>query len=63
MKLQARIDRVVQKGNVKAIATIIIRNGRRLETAGKRHQRQARIWKSLLPVRRWLLAIYKRIFI
>lgn len=50
-------------GNVKAIATIIIRNGRRLETAGKRHQRQVRIWKSLLPVRRWLLAFYKRIFI
>lgn len=49
--------------DVKAIATYIIRNGRRIDTAARRHQRQARIWKSLLPVRRWLLAFYRRIFI
>jgi len=31
---------------------------RRLDTP--RQQRMARIWRSLLPVRRWILAVYKR---
>ena len=34
---------------------------RRLDTP--RQKRRARIWRRLLPVRRWLLAIYKRIII
>jgi hypothetical protein len=31
---------------------------RRLDTP--RQRRRARIWRSLLPVRRWILAVYKR---
>lgn len=34
---------------------------RRLDTP--RQKRRARIWRRLLPVRRWLLAIYKRTII
>lgn len=34
---------------------------RRLDTS--RQKRRARIWRRLLPVRRWLLAIYKRTII
>ena len=34
---------------------------RRLDTP--RQRRRARIWRSLLPVRRWILAVYKRTII
>lgn len=34
---------------------------RRLDTP--RQQRRARLWRRLLPVRRWLLAIYKRTYL
>ena len=49
--------------DVKAVAVAIIKPRREIDPSGERHQRQARLWKSLLPVRRWLLAVYRRLFI
>ena len=50
-------------GDVKAVAVTIVRPDKEIDTSGKKHQRQARIWKSLLPARRYLLAVYRRLFI
>lgn len=49
--------------DVKAMAVSILKKGKTTDVNGKRHQRQARIWRSLLPVRRWILAVYRRLFI
>lgn len=49
--------------DVKAVAVAIIKPRREIDPSGERHQRQVRLWKSLLPVRRWLLAAYRRLFI
>ena len=49
--------------DVKAVVVAIIKPRREIDPSGERHQRQARLWKFLLPVRRWLLAVYRRLFI
>lgn len=54
---------VCRRSDVKAVATAIVRKGKMVDCNGARHQRQARIWRKLLPVRRWLLAVYRRVFI
>ena len=48
---------------VKAVAVRIIRPSGEVDCLGKRHLRNAAIWKKLLPVRRWILAAYRRLFI
>lgn len=48
--------------DVKAVATAILRNEKSIDCNGRKHRRLAAIWSCLLPVRRWLLAIYRRIF-
>lgn len=50
--------------NIAAVASFILKkNGKSIDCSSRRHQRQARIWKRLLPVRRWILAVYRRLFI
>ena len=49
--------------DVKAVAATIIRPDKEIDANGKKHQRKARMWKTLLPVRRYLLAVYRRLFI
>ena len=49
--------------DVKATATCIIRPSGVIDCQSMNHIRKAALWKSLLPVRRYLLAIYRRLFI
>lgn len=49
--------------DVKAVAVRISRPSGEVDCLSKRHLRQAAIWKTLLPVRRWILAVYRRLFI
>ena len=54
---------VCAPANVKAVAVRISRPSGEVDCLSKRHLRQAAIWKTLLPVRRWILAVYRRLFI
>lgn len=47
--------------HVMGLLTAVIRKGRTYPTDGTVWQRYSRWWKRLTPVRRWLLAIYRRI--
>lgn len=49
------------RSNIVAIATKILKPGKEIDCLSRRHLRRARIWKALLPVRRWLLALYRRL--
>lgn len=49
--------------DVLGIAVKIIRNGKEVDCRTASHFFKARIWRSLLPVRRYLLAIYRRVFL
>ena len=47
--------------DVVALAEFVVnRNGNRRYLYTKKRQRRARLWLKLLPIRRWLLAIYRR---
>ena len=50
-----------RKEDVIAIAVKIIKENKEIDCQSPRHMRRAEIWKKLLPVRRYLLAIYRRI--
>ena len=50
-----------RREDVMAIAVKIIKGSREIDCQSQRHLRNAEIWKRLLPVRRYLLAIYRRI--
>lgn len=52
-----------RREDVKAVATKIVRPSGEVDCFGKSHQRKAELWKRLLPVRRWILAVYRRVFI
>lgn len=52
-----------RKKDVKAVATRIIKPSGEVDCNGQKHLRQVEAWKRLLPVRRWILAVYKRVFI
>lgn len=54
---------VCAPADVKAVAVRISRPSGEMDCLSKRHLRQAAIWKTLLPVRRWILAVYRRLFI
>lgn len=47
--------------HVMGLLMAVIRKGRTYPTDGTVWQRYSRWWKRLTPVRRWLLAIYRRI--
>ncbi|WP_394369825.1 hypothetical protein [Caecibacteroides pullorum] len=48
-------------GRVVGLLTAVIRKGRTYPTDGAVWLRYSRWWRRLTPVRRWLLAIYRRI--
>lgn len=50
-----------RKEDIMAIAVKIIKENKEIDCQSPRHMRMAEIWKRLLPVRRYLLAIYRRI--
>lgn len=54
---------VCAPADVKAVAVRISKPSGEVDCLSKRHLRQAAIWKTLLPVRRWILAVYRRLFI
>lgn len=45
--------------NVAGVVTTYLRNGRKISSSSKRLQRAVRLWRALLPVRRYLLFVYK----
>lgn len=49
------------KADVKANALAVIRKGKEYSTTGKRWLRYSKLWMRLDPVRRWLLAIHRRL--
>ena len=50
-----------RREDVMAIAVKIIKGSREIDCQSPGHLRNAEIWRRLLPVRRYLLAIYRRI--
>ena len=50
-----------RREDVMAIAVKIIKDRREIDCQSQGHLRNAEIWRRLLPVRRYLLAIYRRI--
>lgn len=52
-----------RREDVLAVAVSIIKeNGKEVDCTSSFHLFQARVWKFLMPVRRYLLAVYRRIF-
>lgn len=47
--------------DVLAKVAVIVKDGRRRDCTGWAHWIKARIWKFFLPLRRYLLAIYRRL--
>ena len=54
---------ICRRSDVKAVAFRIITPSREIDCHGTKHQRRAAIWKRLLPVRRLILAVYRRVFL
>lgn len=54
---------VCRRSDVKAVAVKIIKPDREVDCMSTDHLFKVRIWKALLPVRRWILAVYRRLFI
>ena len=54
---------VCRKEDVKAVATRIIRPSAEVDCLGADHLRKAAVWKKMLPARRLILAVYRRIFL
>ena len=51
------------RSDVMAKAVGILRNGKRVDCTSSSHRFLSWIWKIMLPVRRYLLAIYRRIIL
>ncbi|MBR5836751.1 MAG: S24/S26 family peptidase [Bacteroidales bacterium] len=49
--------------DVIAVVTTIIKDGKPIDCHSRSHLRNAAIWRMLKPVRRYLLAIYRRIIL
>ena len=49
------------KADIKANATAVIRKGKEYSTTGRRWLRYSKCWMRLRPLRRYLLAIYRRL--
>lgn len=54
---------VCRMNDIVAVATMIKKKDRQIDCLSRQHLLKARIWKALLPARRWILAVYRRIFI
>ena len=50
-----------RREDILALATKIIREGKAIDCRSAGHRYAATIWKLLLPARRYLLAVYRRI--
>ncbi|WP_026327369.1 S24/S26 family peptidase [Proteiniphilum acetatigenes] len=50
-----------RKENICGRAITIIHKGKQIDCNSKKAHRKARLWRNLLPVRRYLLGIYRRI--
>lgn len=51
------------ESDICAVVSMIRRDGKEIDCNGSLHKRQAALWKRLLPVRRLVLGVYKRLFI
>lgn len=49
------------KGEIMAIAVRILKGDRTIDCNSPSHRRRAELWKLLMPLRRYLLAVYRRI--
>lgn len=49
--------------DILAVALTILKDGREIDCRSKSHLNRAKLWKTMLPVRKYLLAIYRRIII
>lgn len=52
---------ICKKDDLQAVAVRIMKGNRIIDCNSPLHRRKAELWKQLLPVRRYLLAIYRRI--
>ncbi|MBQ8837844.1 MAG: S24/S26 family peptidase [Bacteroidales bacterium] len=52
-----------RKKDVMGIAVRILKNGKETDCRSRMHLLNARLWRLLLPVRRYLLAVYRRVFL
>ena len=50
-----------RRADILAVAETIKKGDREIDCRSKSHLRKADIWRKMLPVRRYLLAIYRRI--
>ena len=50
-----------RKSDILAKVAAIVRNGREIGCTGWKHRVKAKIWMALLPVRIYILAIYRRL--
>lgn len=51
------------KNNVIAVVSKIIKKDTEVDCYGRRHLCQAGLWRLLLPLRKWILIVYTRLFI
>ncbi len=52
---------VCPKENICGYVAHIVHNGKQIDCNSAAEQRKAQFWKNMLPIRRYLLAIYRRI--
>ena len=52
-----------RKEDVVAKVAEVIRDGHKHDCRAPRYRLMVRMWIRLMPVRRWILAIYKRLFV
>jgi hypothetical protein len=53
---------VCREKDIIAVALKVIKDGKEIDCGSVSYKRKVKVWRSLLPIRRYLLAIYKRIF-
>ena len=53
----------VRCDNVLALVETVIRDGKKVDCRSRSHRCKAEIWRMMKPVRRYLLAVYKRIIL
>lgn len=49
-----------QRADIAGQAVKIIRNGKYIDCSAEGERRNAKLWRMLLPIRRYLLAVYRR---
>lgn len=54
---------ICSKDKICGHAISILHKGKQIDCYSTRERRKAMLWKKMLPIRRYLLAIYRRIFL